>query len=66
MPYFIAAPQGKQVELTGQDAEHLARSLRARPGELISVVDPRDGYDGSLLQVRLDSVDARLVRGVVE
>lgn len=66
MPYFIAAPRGKQVELTGQDAEHLARSLRARPGELINVVDPGDGHEGSLLQVRLDSVDARLVRGVVE
>lgn len=66
MPYFIASPQGKQVELTGQDAEHLARSLRARPGEVISVVDPGDGHEGSLLQVRLDSVDTRLVRGIVE
>jgi 16S rRNA (uracil1498-N3)-methyltransferase len=66
VPYFIAAPRGKQVELTGQDAEHLARSLRARPGEVISVVDPGDGYEGSLLQVRLDSVDPGLVRGVVE
>jgi 16S rRNA (uracil1498-N3)-methyltransferase len=66
VPYFIASPQGKQVELTGQDAEHLARSLRARPGEVISVVDPGDGHEGSLLQVRLDSVDTRLVRGIVE
>jgi 16S rRNA (uracil1498-N3)-methyltransferase len=66
VPYFIAAPRGKQVELTGQDAEHLARSLRARPGEVISVVDPGDGHEGSLLKVRLDTVDTTLVRGVVE
>jgi len=44
------------------DARHLARSLRARPGERISVVEP----EGRLLTVRLDSVAPDAVTGLVE
>lgn len=47
--------------LEGADARHLARSLRARPGEEIDVVDPQ----GYLLRVRLDMVSAERVEGVV-
>lgn len=45
----------------GADARHLARSLRARPGEEIEVIDP----DGFMLTVRLDSVSPSRVEGVV-
>ena len=47
--------------IEGADARHLARSLRARPGEEIEVIDP----DGFMLTVRLDEVSASRVEGVV-
>ena len=47
--------------IEGADARHLARSLRARPGEEIEVVDP----NGFMLTVRLDSVSPSRVEGVV-
>jgi len=62
MPYFFASRSGDQVEIKGQDARHLARSLRARPGERISVVEPA----GRLLTVRLDSVSPTRINGFVE
>jgi 16S rRNA (uracil1498-N3)-methyltransferase len=62
LPYFFAHREGELVEIRGPDARHLARSLRARPGERISVVQP----EGSLLTVRLTAVDPGLVAGVVE
>src|SRR5258707_15509175 len=62
MPYFFAQRDGDRVEIVGTDALHLARSLRARPGETISVVEPA----GRLLTVRLEAVGPDLVRGRVE
>ncbi|HLH70111.1 MAG TPA: RsmE family RNA methyltransferase [Candidatus Dormibacteraeota bacterium] len=62
MPCFYGRRQGELVEITGPDARHLARSLRARPGERVSVVEP----EGRLLQVRLTSVDDLRVTGQVE
>src|SRR5262249_41153267 len=62
MPYFFATRSGDQVEITGRDARHLALSLRARPGEQISVVEP----PGRLLRVRLDSVSPTRISGFVE
>lgn len=62
MPYFFATRSGDQVEITGQDARHLALSLRARPGERISVVEPA----GRLLTVRLDAVTPTRISGSVE
>lgn len=61
MPHFYGSRSGSRVEITGRDAAHLARSLRARPGETISVVEP-----GRLLTVRLVSVSPALVVGEVE
>jgi 16S rRNA (uracil1498-N3)-methyltransferase len=62
MPFFYATRRdGDRVEILGPDARHLAGPLRARPGELISVVDPA----GSLLTVRLDAVSSREVAGSV-
>jgi len=62
MPHFFAARDGDRVEITGADARHLATSLRARPGERISVVEPA----GRLLTVRLEAVARDRVRGLVE
>lgn len=62
VPYFFAQRIGDQVDIVGTDARHLSRSLRARPGEVISVVEPA----GLLLAVRLEIVSDELVRGRVQ
>jgi 16S rRNA (uracil1498-N3)-methyltransferase len=62
MPYFFAKRSGDRVTISGNDARHLARSLRARSGEVISVIDP----EGLLLSVRLEQVSPRWVIGRVE
>jgi 16S rRNA (uracil1498-N3)-methyltransferase len=61
LPSFFARREGGRVVIVGGDACHLARSLRAREGEEIEVVDP----DGFLLTVRLDHVSVDRVEGVV-
>src|SRR5256885_12445805 len=52
---------GDRVVIDGGDAQHLARSLRARPGQEIDVVDP----EGWMLRVRLDLVTPVRVEGAV-
>jgi 16S rRNA (uracil1498-N3)-methyltransferase len=62
LPAFYGRRDGDRVFIEGADARHLARSLRARPGETIEVVDPA----GLMLTVRLESVsDARVEGSVV-
>jgi 16S rRNA (uracil1498-N3)-methyltransferase len=62
LPAFFARREGDRAVIEGEDARHLARSLRARPGQHIDVVDPT----GYLLSVRLDHVAAERVEGIVE
>jgi len=61
LPAFFARRERGRAIIEGADAAHLARSLRARPGEEIEVIDP----DGFMLTVRLDSVSPSRVEGVV-
>ena len=61
MPAFYGRRVGDRVFIEGADARHLARSLRARPGELIDVIDP----EGWMLEVRLESVTDARVEGAV-
>jgi len=61
LPAFFGRREHGRVVIEGGDARHLARSLRARPGESIEVVDP----DGFLLEVRLDAVSVERVEGHV-
>ncbi|HWO45145.1 MAG TPA: RsmE family RNA methyltransferase, partial [Methylomirabilota bacterium] len=61
MPSFFAQREGGRAVIVGGDARHLARSLRARVGEEVEVVDP----NGFLLTVRLDKVSLDRVEGVV-
>ncbi|MGA7987016.1 MAG: RsmE family RNA methyltransferase [Candidatus Dormiibacterota bacterium] len=61
--FFVDASQiaGDRATLTSADAGHLARSLRARAGETIIVVE-----DGSIEHgVRLDEVSLARVSGVI-
>jgi 16S rRNA (uracil1498-N3)-methyltransferase len=61
LPSFFAQREGGRAVILGGDARHLARSLRARVGEEIQVVDPA----GSLLTVRLDHISPERVEGVI-
>ncbi len=61
MPSFFAQREGGRAVIVGGDARHLARSLRARVGEEVEVVDP----NGFLLTVRLDKISLDRVEGVV-
>jgi len=61
VPAFYGRREGERVVIEGADARHLARSLRARPGEKIEVVDP----DGWLLTVLLDSISDSRIEGSV-
>jgi len=61
LPAFFGRREHDRVVIEGGDARHLARSLRARPGESIDVVDPK----GFLLRVRVESVSADRVEGQV-
>jgi 16S rRNA (uracil1498-N3)-methyltransferase len=62
VPHFFGERSGDRVYIRGADARHLARSLRARPGEAVLVVQP----EGRLLLVRLLSVGDAMAEGVVE
>lgn len=59
MPFFFAEREGDRAIIRGPDAAHLARSLRARPGEEIQVVDSA----GFLLTVRVETVGSSLIAG---
>jgi 16S rRNA (uracil1498-N3)-methyltransferase len=61
LPAFYGRREGDRVVIEGADARHLARSLRARPGEKIEVVDP----DGWMLTVRLESISDSKIEGRV-
>jgi 16S rRNA (uracil1498-N3)-methyltransferase len=61
LPSFFVERDGARAFITGDDARHLARSLRARVGETIEVVDPA----GLMLTLRLDRVSADRVEGTV-
>jgi len=61
LPAFYGRREGDRVVIEGADARHLARSLRARPGEEIAVVDP----DGWMLNVRLELVSDSKIEGTV-
>ncbi len=61
MPAFFGRREDDRVVIEGDDARHLARSLRARVGEHIEVIDPA----GFLLSVKLERVSAQRVDGVV-
>jgi 16S rRNA (uracil1498-N3)-methyltransferase len=61
LPSFYVERDGERAVIVGDDARHLARSLRARVGEEIEVVDPA----GLLLTLRLDRISPERVEGVV-
>jgi 16S rRNA (uracil1498-N3)-methyltransferase len=64
LPYFFAGRRdGDRVSILGADARHLAGPLRARPGELVEVID---AGAGELLTVRVEAVARDVVEGRIE
>lgn len=61
MPAFFGHRDGDRVVISGGDAGHLARSLRAKPGQEITVLDP----EGFSMKVRLDVVGPERAAGTV-
>lgn len=64
LPRFFLPPDQiaeTEVVLREQDANHAARVLRLRPGDMVFALDGR----GSLYQVRLTEVDKRETRGAI-
>src|ERR1700694_1041279 len=61
LPAFFARREGERAVIEGGDARHLARSLRARRGQEIEVIDPA----GFMLTVRLEHVGAERVEGTI-
>jgi 16S rRNA (uracil1498-N3)-methyltransferase len=61
LPAFFARREGERAVIEGADARHLARSLRARRGQEIEVIDPA----GFMLTVRLEHVTAERVEGTI-
>ena len=61
MPAFFARHEHGRAVIEGDDARHLARSLRAKPGEEIEVLD----LAGFMLTVRLDHVSPSRIEGTV-
>jgi 16S rRNA (uracil1498-N3)-methyltransferase len=61
LPAFFARREGDRAVIEGGDARHLARSLRAKPGERIEVIDPA----GFMLTVRVDFVTVDRVEGEI-
>ena len=61
LPSFFVERDGERAVIVGDDARHLARSLRARVGEEIEVIDP----EGFMLTLRLDRVSPERVEGTV-
>jgi len=61
LPSFFVERDGERAVILGDDARHLARSLRAKVGEEIEVVDPA----GLMLTLRLDRVSDDRVEGAV-
>jgi 16S rRNA (uracil1498-N3)-methyltransferase len=61
VPAFFARHEHGRAVIEGDDARHLARSLRAKPGEEIEVLD----LAGFMLTVRLDHVSPSRIEGTV-
>ena len=60
--FFIPTPTGDRVTLTGEDADHIGRSLRMRPGETLTLCDGETDYHATLQAVERGMVVLRIDR----
>lgn len=60
--FFLAAPPEEIVLLDGEDGRHIARSLRMRAGEALTLCDCLGtDYEGEIEQIDGDSVTVRIL-----
>ena len=59
--FFVPQIRRGTAELTGRDAEHLVRVLRAEPGQLYELSDNRDLYLGQIEVARKSLVSFRVL-----
>jgi 16S rRNA (uracil1498-N3)-methyltransferase len=62
--FFVDSVQGETAELRGEEARHLARVLRADPGQLYEVSDNQSAYLARIEEARPDRVLFRVVEPI--
>jgi 16S rRNA (uracil1498-N3)-methyltransferase len=60
----VDAVSGGAAELRGQDARHLARVLRAQPGQLYEISDRRAAYLAEIVEAQPERVAFRVIEPV--
>lgn len=60
--FFVPEVRRGSAELTGFDAEHLVRVLRAEPGQIYEISDNRDVYLAEIEATRKSAVTFRLLK----
>ncbi len=63
--FFVPEVRRGAAELTGPDAEHLVRVLRAQPGQVYEISDNHDVYLAEIEAARKSSVSFRLIEKLV-
>ena len=59
--FIIDTPTNDQARLTGQDAKHISRILRAAPGDTLLLTDGRGtDYRGTILEIQKDGVSIKI------
>jgi 16S rRNA (uracil1498-N3)-methyltransferase len=59
--FFVPEVRRGAAELTGRDAEHLVRVLRAEPGQIYEISDNRDVYLAEIETARKSVVSFRMI-----
>ena len=59
--FFVPAFDGSKATLTGEQADHLSRVLRARPGQLYELSDGKQLWLGRISSLERGSVHFELV-----
>lgn len=62
--FFVDEVRGETAELRGEDARHLARVLRARPGQKYEISDSRSVWLAEIAEARDDRVVFRVLEPV--
>jgi 16S rRNA (uracil1498-N3)-methyltransferase len=63
--FFVERVENGEAALTGEDAQHLARVLRVRPGQQFELSDNEQAYLAEVLSVQKDSVRFRILEAAV-
>lgn len=59
--FFVDSVRGDAAELTGEEARHLARVLRAEPGQVYEICDNRTAYLAEIRETGRDRVVFRVL-----